>query len=134
MNLITLVGNIGNIKAIETTKTGKKMLKFSVATKYLRAGEDTPIWHNIVVFEKTAETCAKYLVPGMKVALSGQQINESWKTDAGEWKNYSSVTCSSIEFLNNPLKDKETAAKDIGTTGFGKNDSYDPNDMDNIPF
>ena len=38
-------------------------------------------WHNVVVFGKLAETCAKYLKKGRQVYVEGRLHTREWESD-----------------------------------------------------
>lgn len=87
-NKVQLIGNLGNDPEIITLESGKKLAKFSLATNetYKNAqGEsvtDTQ-WHNIVVWNKTAEIVEKYLSKGKEVAVEGKLTTRSYDDKDG---------------------------------------------------
>ncbi|MBE0424848.1 MAG: single-stranded DNA-binding protein [Lutibacter sp.] len=87
-NKVQLIGNLGNDPEIITLESGKKLAKFSLATNetYKNAqGEsvtDTQ-WHNIVVWNKTAEIVEKYLSKGKEVAIEGKLTTKSYDDKDG---------------------------------------------------
>ena len=105
-NKVQLIGNLGNKPEIITLESGKKLAKFSLATNenYKNAqGEkvtDTQ-WHNIVVWNKTAEIVEKYLVKGNEVAIEGKLTTRSYETKEGEKRYITEVVCNELLMLGN---------------------------------
>jgi single-strand DNA-binding protein len=88
VNKVILVGNVGKDPEIVTAQSGKKIVKFSVATseswRDKTSGErkEQTEWHNIVVFnDNLAEVAEKYVAKGKKVYLEGKQRTRKWEKD-----------------------------------------------------
>ncbi len=91
-NKVQLIGNLGKQPEIKTTDTGKKLVKFSVATNeiYTNAkGEKVKEtqWHNLVAWGKLADIAEKYLNKGAEVAIDGKLITKDY-TDKDGNKRY----------------------------------------------
>jgi single-strand DNA-binding protein len=91
-NKVQLIGNLGNAPEVKNTENGKKLARFSVATKETyrsRTGEKVSetTWHNLVAWGKTAEIAEKYLAKGSEVAIEGKLINRNY-TDKDGIKRY----------------------------------------------
>lgn len=64
----TIMGHVGHIEAIRTTKAGDKALDFSVAL-------NTPnevIWYRVVVWNEIAISCSVWLKPGLQIVCIGE--------------------------------------------------------------
>jgi len=72
VNKVILIGNLGKDPEIKTLESGKKVGNFSLATSEKRGDETKTEWHNITVWEKTAEIAEKYLKKGSKIYLEGK--------------------------------------------------------------
>ena len=73
-NKVQLIGNLGNDPEPRTTETGKKLVRFSLATDETynnSKGEKVKEtqWHNIVAWGKVAEKRRVCLFFGMKEAI-----------------------------------------------------------------
>ncbi|MEO9572252.1 MAG: single-stranded DNA-binding protein [Polaribacter sp.] len=103
-NKVQLIGNLGNNPEIITLDSGKKLVKFSIATNdsYKNAqGEkvkDTQ-WHNVVAWNKTAEIIDRYLEKGNEVAIEGKLTSRSYETKEGEKRYITEVVVSEILML-----------------------------------
>ena len=104
-NKVQLIGNLGNDPEIINLETGKKLVKFSIATNesYKNAqGEkitDTQ-WHNIVAWGKTADIIEKYVTKGKEVAIEGKLTSRSYETKTGEKRYVTEVVCSELLLLD----------------------------------
>jgi len=92
-NKVQLIGNLGNAPEVRTTKNGKKMVRFSMATNevYKNAnGEKVKEtqWHNLIAWGKVADIAEKYLSKGTEVAIDGKLINNNYIDKDGN-KKYS---------------------------------------------
>lgn len=76
-NRVQLVGNIGEDPKVTDLESGKKVVRFSLATNenYTKANGDkvqTTDWHTIVAWGKTAEIVENYAHKGKKVGIVGK--------------------------------------------------------------
>ena len=89
MNRAIIIGNIGKDAEMRYTQGGTAVASFSVATtesfkdKDGNKKEDTQ-WHNIVVWGKTAESIAQYLLKGKQVAIEGKIQTRKWQDKEGK--------------------------------------------------
>ncbi len=92
-NKVQLIGNVGNAPEVRTTKTGKKMVRFSMATNevYKNANGEKVTetqWHNLIAWGKIADIAEKLLSKGTEVAIDGKLINNNYVDKEGN-KKYS---------------------------------------------
>ncbi len=92
-NRVQLIGNLGNAPEVRNTESGKKLVRFSIATSetYRNAkGEKVKEtqWHNLIAWGKVAEIAEKYLTKGSEVAIEGKLMNNNY-TDKDGNKKYS---------------------------------------------
>src|SRR5216683_925170 len=78
LNRVTIIGHLGQDPELRYLPTsGQAVTGFSVATDESFTGKDgnrqeRVEWHNVVVFGKLAETCAKYLAKGRQIYVEGR--------------------------------------------------------------
>lgn len=82
-NKVQLIGNLGNAPEVRNTESGKKLVRFSIATNesYRNAkGEKVTEtqWHNLIAWGKVAEIAEKYLAKGAEVAVEGKLMNNNY--------------------------------------------------------
>lgn len=108
VNKVLLLGNLGKDPETVSTKTGTSLVKFSLATTSSYKGEKQTEWHNIVVFGKSAENCAKYLAKGSTVYIEGRLQTSKWE-DKDKKVHYSTgIIAETVTFLSKP-KEKESS-------------------------
>lgn len=110
MNHCTLIGNL--TKDVERTETpsGVAVAKFSIAVNrnYKRVdGERIADYFNIVAWRGLADTCAKFLSKGKKVAVSGEIQNRSYEDKDGNKRYVTEIIASDIEFLSMATEQSE---------------------------
>ena len=91
-NKVQLIGNLGNAPEVRNTESGKKLVRFSVATNetYRNAkGEKVTEtqWHNLIAWGKVADIAEQYLSKGSEVAIEGKLVNRNY-TDKDGVKRY----------------------------------------------
>jgi single-strand DNA-binding protein len=80
----TVTGNLGRDPELKDTRSGKKMVTFSVASTMKREGRDPETtWLDVVCFDRLAEDAAGTFRKGMKVLLTGELSLETFKRNDG---------------------------------------------------
>jgi len=105
-NKVQLIGNLGNDPEIITLESGKKLAKFSLATNenYKDANGEKHTktdWHNLIMWNKTAEIAEKYLQKGKEIAIEGKLTNRSYETKEGEKRFITEVVVNELLMLGN---------------------------------
>lgn len=108
-NKVQLIGNLGNAPEIKNTETGKKLVRFSVATNenYRNAKGEKVIetqWHTLVAWGKVADIAEKYLNKGTEVAIEGKLINRSYTDKEGNKKYITEIQVNELLLLGNKVK------------------------------
>lgn len=90
INKVILVGRAGKDPVLHTTKTDKKVVKFTIATweNYKDETSETgwrteTEWHNVVVWGQSAETLAKNVKKGSMVYVEGSIRTRSYDDKEG---------------------------------------------------
>ena len=105
------------------TPKGTAVASFSLATNrtWLSEGieREAVDFHNIVVWNKLAETCNNLLSKGRKVFVRGRISNRTWDDEAGLKHYRTEIVAEEVIFLDAPrgkdeseLRPKETATKE----------------------
>ena len=108
-NKVQLIGNLGNAPEVKTLESGKKMVRFSVATNEVfrtASGEkvNETQWHNIIAWGKGADIAEKYLSKGKEIALEGKLINRSYTDKEGTKKYITEVQANELLMLGEKSK------------------------------
>jgi len=103
-NKVQLIGNVGNDPEMTVLESGKKVIRFSLATNenYKNAkGEkvQSTDWHNMVAWSKTAEIIEKYAGKGKEIAIEGKLTSRSYETKEGEKRYITEVIVSEVLLL-----------------------------------
>ena len=101
VNSIILGGNLGSDPEERRTASGKLVCNFRLATNRwdARAEEATADWHTVVVYEKQAELCGKYLRKGSPVLVEGRLVQREWDGQDGKKRTTYEVVASRVSFL-----------------------------------
>jgi len=110
MNRVLLTGRLTRDPELRTTAGGKAVAQFSVASHEYVSGKEKSEFHNVVAWDRLAETCGRYLGKGQQVAIEGRVQTRSWDDDKGQrhWKT--EIVASSVEMLSGRRK-KDYAAE-----------------------
>src|SRR5450631_3062451 len=93
VNKVFLLGNVGKDPEVRTTGGGMTVASFTLATAD-RAKDatgtwvDKPEWHNLVCFDKLAETAKNYIKKGSSLFVEGKITNRSWDDKETGQKRY----------------------------------------------
>ena len=103
-NRVQLIGNLGNDPEVINLESGKKLVKFSLATNdsYKNAKGDVikeTQWHNVVVWGKTAEIVEKYLAKGHEVAVEGKLTSRNYEDKEGIKRYITEINCNELLML-----------------------------------
>lgn len=103
MNLIIITGNLGANPELRKTKNGMSVCNLSVATnERVKQGDeyvDHTEWHRVVVFGGQADSCAKFLAKGSKVAVRGKLRSRKWTDGADIERTSVEVLADNVEFM-----------------------------------
>jgi len=105
-NKVQLIGNLGKAPEVKNTESGKKLVRFSMATNETyrgRTGEKITetTWHNIIAWGKVAELAEKFLVKGAEVAVEGKLVNKTYVDKDGITRYSTEIQVNELLFLNN---------------------------------
>ena len=114
MNRVLITGRLTRDPELRTTAGGKAVAQFSVASHQYVSGKEKSEFHNVVAWDRLAETCGRYLGKGQLVAIEGRIQTRSWDDDKGQrhWKT--EIVASSVEMLSGRRK-KDYAAETAAT-------------------
>jgi single-strand DNA-binding protein len=80
----TITGNVGKVQDLRTTRSGKPMLSFSVASTYKKdGGEPQTTWVDVVCFDEQADMVSQTLHKGDRVVVTGRLALETYQKKDG---------------------------------------------------
>jgi len=108
LNRLELIGNCGSEPELRFTPSGKPVCTFSVATNYVVNEESKAEWHNIVTWNKLAETCNQFLQKGQQVFVEGRLQTRTWEGDDGVKHYKTEVIANRVLFLGQRKQEETT--------------------------
>ena len=106
VNKVILIGHLGDDVKMNYFEGGNSIGRFPLATNETYTNRQTgekvtnTDWHNIVVRNKLAEICEKYLVKGDKVYVEGRLKTRQWEQD-GQKRYTTEVHVNDMTMLSN---------------------------------
>lgn len=105
INKVILIGHTGDEVKMHYFEGGGSIGRFPLATNEEYTNRTTgervsnTEWHNIVVRNKAAEVCEKYLHKGDKVYIEGRLKTRKWTDDQGRDRYSTEIQCFDFTFL-----------------------------------
>ena len=127
MNKVLLTGRLTRDPEMRSLSSGKAVTQFSIATnEYIGQGKEKAEYHNIVTWDRLAQTCGEFLGKGQQVAIEGRLQTRSWDDDRGQrhWKT--EVVANHVEMLSGRRKKDyadASAANALASQAAGYSDS-----------
>ncbi len=129
LNKVMLIGNVGDSVKMHYFEGGGCLGRFPLATNESYVNKSTgeqvtnTEWHTIVVRNKAAEVCEKYLQKGSKVYVEGRIKTRKWKDNAGQDRYSTEIQCVDFTFLS--------SASNNGPSGGSSQTTNSPNKQKN---
>ena len=107
LNKVMLIGHLGDEVKMHYFEGGGCVGRFPLATNETYTSKQTnervtnTEWHNIVVRNKAAEICEKYLSKGDKVYIEGRLKTRKWQDESGVERYSTEIQCTDFTFLTN---------------------------------
>ena len=142
LNKVMLIGHLGDEVKIHRFEDGGCVGRFPLATNETYMNKQTnervsnTEWHNIVLRNKAAEICEKYLSKGDKVYVEGRIKTRKWQDDKGNDRYSTEINCTEFTFLSNK-GDAPTQldnSNKISETKSQENIVEPANESDDLPF
>ena len=117
LNKVMLIGHLGDVVKMHYFDDKNCVGRFSLATNEAYTNKQTnekitnTEWHNIVVRNKAAEICEKYLKKGDKVYIEGRLKTRKWQDDKGNDRYSTEIQCVDFTFLTPKNENTETASE-----------------------
>lgn len=146
LNKVMLIGHTGDDVKMHYFEGGNSIGRFSIATNDVYTNKTTgekvknTEWHNIVVRNKAAEICEKYLKKGDKVYVEGRLKHRKWTDDKGIERNSVEIHCTDFTFLSEkspsgpPQQITDTTRPESNTKSDTFASQSSANEDDDLPF
>ena len=115
LNKVMLIGHLGDEVKMHYFEGGNCIGRFPLATNEVYINKSTgekltsTEWHNIVVRNKAAELCEKYLSKGDKIYIEGRIKSRQWQSEDGVTKYTTEIQVTEFVFLS--LKKEQDAMR-----------------------
>ncbi len=138
LNKVMLIGHLGDEVKMHYFEGGGCVGRFPLATNETYTSKQTnervtnTEWHNIVLRNKGAEICEKYLTKGDKVYIEGRIKTRKWQDDSGNDRYSTEIQATDFTFLTTKKESENNEQKTATKTTPDK--ASNPNDNDDLPF
>lgn len=145
LNKVMLIGHLGDEVKMHYFEGGNCIGRFPLATNETYTNKQTnervtnTEWHNIVVRNKAAEICEKYLSKGDRIYVEGRIKTRKWQDDQGNDRYSTEIQCTDFTFLttkNDSQDNTSNQRSDYGNQP-SQNKASAPaieDDNDDLPF
>ncbi len=122
VNKVMLIGHTGDEVKMHYFDGGGCIGRFPLATNDSYTNRTTgeritnTEWHNVVVRNKAAEICEKYLKKGDKVYIEGRIKTRKWKDDQGNDRYSTEIQCTEFTFLTPKTENTSSQRQEVATT------------------
>ncbi len=145
LNKVMLIGHLGDEVKMHYFEGGGCVGRFPLATNETYTNRQTnerisnTEWHNVVVRNKGAEICEKYLSKGDKVYIEGRLKTRKWQDDNGNERYSTEIQCTDFTFLSTKKESESNAAMNgpvaqKPNTNQPSNTEPNHEDNDDLPF
>ena len=101
INKVELLGRVGTDPEMTYTPGGTAVTKLRLATdRYRRDAEDATDWHNVVVWNGTAEAVNQYIGKGQRIYVAGRLVQNNWEGEDGQRRHRTEIHASEVVFLD----------------------------------
>ena len=134
MNKIFLIGRLTKNPELKYTPSGAAVCSFTLAVDRRftsQSGGREADFINIVVWNKAAENCAKYLSKGKQTAVEGRLQIRSYDGNDGKKRWVTEVVADNVEFLGSGQQQGTRTYSQSEIEDWGEEVTFDSND---VPF
>ena len=124
-----LIGHLGDEVKLRYFDNGGCIGRFPLATNESYTNKQTgeqvtnTEWHNLVLRNKAAETCEKYLKKGDKLFVEGRIKTRKWQGEDGNPRYSTEIHVDEFTFLSNKPQEVQPSVQAQSAT-----------DHDDLPF
>ncbi len=147
LNKVMLIGHLGDEVKMHYFEGGNSIGRFPLATNETYTNRQTgekvtnTEWHNVVVRNKAAEICEKYLSKGDKIYVEGRLKTRQWQGEDGNTRYSTEVHINDFTFLTTKKESQQNMSQQSSTPQKSqskpqpkKDASITSEDNDDLPF
>lgn len=139
LNKVMLIGHLGDDVKMHYFDNGGAIGRFPLATNEAYINKTTgervtnTDWHNVVVRNKAAEICEKYLSKGDKIYVEGRIKTRKWTAEDGADRYTTEINVDEFTFLSNKATDAPNTSTSTNISEPPSVQEAPPNEED-LPF
>ncbi len=139
LNKVMLIGHLGDDVKMHFFDGGGSIGRFPLATNesYVNKTSGEKVtnteWHNIIVRNKAAEVCEKYLSKGDKIYIEGRIKTRKWTDDSGNDRYSTEINVNEFTFLSTK-KDDNSVSSNTENMSSSSNIEENPLETKDLPF
>ncbi len=105
-NKVQLIGRLGDNPEVVDLDSGKKLIKFSMATNEVYKNskgekvEETQ-WHNLIAWNKTAEIVERFVKKGDEIGIEGKLTSRNYVDKDGNKRYVTEVVVNEVLLFSN---------------------------------
>ena len=137
LNKVMLIGHLGDDVKMHYFEGGGSIGRFPLATNesYTNKNSGEKVtnteWHNLVVRNKAAEICEKYLSKGDRIYVEGRIKTRKWTGEDGIDRYSTEINVNEFTFLTT----KKDVSQETSSNPLSKNETQAPSsDKEDLPF
>lgn len=140
LNKVMLIGHLGDNVKMHYFDDKNCIGRFPLATNETYVSKQTneritnTEWHNIVVRNKAAEICEKYLNKGDKVYIEGRIKTRKWTDDKGIERYSTEIHCTDFTFLTTKAESQGNASNQEQSAATPNTNIDEAEPSDDLPF
>ncbi len=137
MNKIILIGNLTRDPESRTTPSGHTVCNFDIAVNDRRGGQDNTMYFRVAAWDKTGESCQRYLSKGRKVFVAGPLSARTYQANDGTTRVSLEVNANDVEFLssrNDDMAGGYSAPAASAPAPMAQNSGFTAVETDELPF
>ena len=137
LNKVMLIGHLGDDVKMHYFEGGGSIGRFPLATNesYTNKNSGEKVtnteWHSLVVRNKAAEICEKYLSKGDRIYVEGRIKTRKWTGEDGVDRYSTEINVNEFTFLTT----KKDVSQETSSNSLSKNETQaSPSDNEDLPF
>ena len=137
LNKVMLIGHLGDDVKMHYFEGGGSIGRFPLATNesYTNKNSGEKVtnteWHNLVVRNKAAEICEKYLSKGDRIYVEGRIKTRKWTGEDGVDRYSTEINVNEFTFLTT----KKDFSQETSSNSLSKNETQaSPSGKEDLPF
>ena len=137
MNKIILIGNLTRDPESRTTPSGHTVCNFDIAVNDRRGGQENTMYFRISAWDRTGESCQRYLSKGRKVFVAGPLSARTYQANDGTTRVSLEVNANDVEFLssrNDDMGNGGYAPAPSAPAPMAQNSGFTAVETDELPF